>query len=131
MIEKQRHDADNADKKMDSIFYKMMKETGQEVHCLTGALVIPRTAMNIPTIFDICMAPGGFLATTLDMNPGAHATRFSLPVVKGGHKVLMHGYPKVTSCAMVRSSVPGPDSCRAPRESTNSQANCQPSGSWS
>jgi len=82
---------------MARIFYKMMKEIGQEMYQSTGALVIPKTDANNPTVLDICMAPGGFLATTLDLNPGAHATGFSLPVVGGGHKVLMHGYPKVIS----------------------------------
>ncbi|KAF2803437.1 uncharacterized protein BDZ99DRAFT_399739 [Mytilinidion resinicola] len=95
-FEKQRHNADNADKKMAQIFYKMMKEIGQEMHRSTGALAITKTAANSPTVLDICMAPGGFLATTLDLNPGAHALGFSLPVSEGGHKVLIHRAPNVT-----------------------------------
>jgi len=81
---------------MAQIFYKMMKEIGQEMHRSTGALAISKTAANSPTILDICMAPGGFLATTLDLNYGAHALGFSLPVSEGGHKVLLHRDPNVT-----------------------------------
>jgi len=81
---------------MATIFYKMMEEIGQEMHQSTGALALSRTDANNPIVLDLCMAPGGFLATTLDLNPGAHATGFSLPVVDGGHKKLMNGYPNVT-----------------------------------
>jgi len=66
------------------------------MHQSTSALALSRTEANNPTVLDICMAPGGFLATTLDLNPGTHATGFSLPAVEGGHKVLMNGYPNVT-----------------------------------
>jgi hypothetical protein len=42
------------------------------------------------------MAPGGFLATTLNLNPGAHVLGFSLPLSKGGHKTLLPRNPNVT-----------------------------------
>ena len=69
---------------MAQIFYEMMKEIGQEMHRSTCALAISNMAPNSPTILDMCMAPGGFLATTLNINPGARALGFSLPVSKGG-----------------------------------------------
>lgn len=43
----------------------------------------------MPTILDFCAAPGGFLATALDLNPTAQATAFSLPEKSGGHRVLL------------------------------------------
>ncbi|KAF2501301.1 hypothetical protein BU16DRAFT_546594 [Lophium mytilinum] len=98
-FKKQRHDADNADAKMAVIFYKMMKEIGQEMNLSNGALAIAKTTASSPAILDICMAPGGFLATALSLNPGAHALGFSLPIDKGGHKVLLPNYrndPNVT-----------------------------------
>ena len=42
-----------------------------------------------PRILDMCAAPGGFLESALDLNPGAHATAFSLPVSDGGHKMVL------------------------------------------
>jgi 23S rRNA U2552 (ribose-2'-O)-methylase RlmE/FtsJ len=81
---------------MARIFYQMMKEIGQEMNRSTGALAIPEMAANSPTILDMCMAPGGFLATTLSINPGARALGFSLPVSQGGHKALLPSDPNVT-----------------------------------
>jgi 23S rRNA U2552 (ribose-2'-O)-methylase RlmE/FtsJ len=81
---------------MSQIFYKMMKDIGQEMHQLTCALAISKIAPNSPTILDMCMAPGGFLATALSINPGAHALGFSLPVSKGGHKALLPTDSNVT-----------------------------------
>jgi hypothetical protein len=42
------------------------------------------------------MAPGGFLSMTLNLNPGAVAVGFSLPVSDGGHKALLPGESNVT-----------------------------------
>ncbi|PHH66053.1 hypothetical protein CDD81_578 [Ophiocordyceps australis] len=39
------------------------------------------------SILDLCMAPGGFLATALAHNPQARALAFSLPPQMGGHKI--------------------------------------------
>ncbi|OCL14162.1 hypothetical protein AOQ84DRAFT_309391, partial [Glonium stellatum] len=93
-FQKQRHNADNADGKMAQVFYEMMKEIGEEMHQSTYALAISKTVS--PTILDMCMAPGGFLATTLKINPGACALGFSLPISEGGHKVLLPKDPNVT-----------------------------------
>jgi 23S rRNA U2552 (ribose-2'-O)-methylase RlmE/FtsJ len=95
-FQRQRHNADNADKKTAQIFYEMMKEIGEEMHRSTGALVILKTAAPNQDILDLCMAPGGFLATVLGINPGARALGFSLPISKGGHKVLLPRDPNVT-----------------------------------
>ncbi|MCJ1309250.1 hypothetical protein MMC25_002908 [Agyrium rufum] len=99
-FQKQREDADNTTKekydRMSYIFYNMMKGIGQEMQRLTGALTIPNVEDNDgPSILDICMAPGGFLATAMALNPQASALGFSLPPKEGGHKVLLEKEFKV------------------------------------
>lgn len=49
-----------------------------------------------PSILDMCMAPGGFLATALESNPGARAVGFSLPRREGGHNVLLQRSPDIS-----------------------------------
>lgn len=54
----------------------------------TGAFEF--TDMPGPKIMlDLCMAPGGFVASVLDRHPAMHARAFSLPVEQGGHRVLL------------------------------------------
>lgn len=53
----------------------------------TGAFTILETGFWQPSVLDFCMAPGGFVATALDVNPSASATGFSLPPADGGHKI--------------------------------------------
>lgn len=72
-----------------------MKEIGNEMHRSTLALAISKMGENTPTILDTCMAPGGFLATTMSLNLGARAVGFSLPVSQGGHKALLPRDPNV------------------------------------
>jgi 23S rRNA U2552 (ribose-2'-O)-methylase RlmE/FtsJ len=79
---------------MARIFYEMMKDIGEEMHQSTRALAISNTVR--PTILDMCMAPGGFVAKTLEKNPGACVLGLSLPVSQGGHEVLLPGDPSVT-----------------------------------
>jgi len=79
---------------MAQFFYNMMKEIGEEMHQSTFALAILDTVR--PTILDMCMAPGGFLAKMLEKNPGARVLGLSLPVSEGGHKVLLPTAPDVT-----------------------------------
>ncbi|KAF1980739.1 hypothetical protein K402DRAFT_387626 [Aulographum hederae CBS 113979] len=92
----QRHNADTADEKMARIFYKMMKEIAQEMQRATGALAISDTSADAPAILDLCMAPGGFLATALKLNPTAQALAFSLPPSEGGHNVFLPNASNVT-----------------------------------
>lgn len=74
----------------------MMKNIAHELHKSTKAFKI-RQAVGTepPSILDICMAPGGFLATALEHNPTSHALAFSLPVSNGGHKVRLPQRPNV------------------------------------
>jgi len=74
-----------------------MKAIGKEMDKTTGgALRILDKSLNHPRILDLCCAPGGFLATTLGINPGAQARGISLPVDKGGHKVRLPEHSNVT-----------------------------------
>ncbi|KAL5603899.1 hypothetical protein FOVSG1_006649 [Fusarium oxysporum f. sp. vasinfectum] len=41
------------------------------------------------TILDMCVAPGGCLATAKRLNPGAEVMGFSLPPSDGGYSVLL------------------------------------------
>lgn len=83
-FQKQRRNADKPSEKNERFFYDMMKKIGKETHECTGAFRVRGT--NQPNILDMCMAPGGFLATALSLNPSAQAVGFSLPS-QGGHKL--------------------------------------------
>lgn len=95
-FQEQRRTADHADNKTAKHFYKMMKDIGNDMHQLTGAFQIKSLGPDKQSILDMCMAPGGFLATALRVNPEARALGFSLPKSNGGHKVLLPKYPNVT-----------------------------------
>jgi 23S rRNA U2552 (ribose-2'-O)-methylase RlmE/FtsJ len=74
-----------------------MQSIAREMHRMTGdALTITKGAMGDPAILDMCSAPGGFLSTAMDINPGAHALGISLPASDGGHKVRMPEDPNVS-----------------------------------
>lgn len=83
-FQKQQKTADNANEKVSKIFYNMMKSIAADMHAATGAFTIHTD--GTPRILDMCMAPGGYLATALSKNPGATAVGFSLPESQGGHK---------------------------------------------
>ncbi|XXH01841.1 hypothetical protein Hte_008203 [Hypoxylon texense] len=85
----QRQTADKADNRTASRFYDLMKKIGEELHQVTKAFEIRQNKSTQPRILDMCMAPGGFLATALGKNPNAWALAFSLPMSNGGHRVLL------------------------------------------
>ncbi|KAF2151625.1 hypothetical protein K461DRAFT_321826 [Myriangium duriaei CBS 260.36] len=95
-FQKQRDNADHCNKKTARFFYSMMKEIAQQLHDSTGCLCISNADATDRGILDFCMAPGGFLATALDLNSGAHALAFSLPLSVGGHRVLLPRSPAFT-----------------------------------
>lgn len=72
-----------------------MKRIGLELQSATNAFDIATTSPGLPEILDMCMAPGGFLATALSFNPGARSLAFSLPQSEGGHKALLPRHPDV------------------------------------
>ncbi|KAL4805722.1 hypothetical protein BDV18DRAFT_152457 [Aspergillus unguis] len=92
----QRRTADHADNKTIKRFYKMMEEIGYDMQQLTGVFRIESLDPGKHSILDMCMAPGGFLATALRFNPEARALGFSLPKCNGGHNVLLPKHPNVT-----------------------------------
>lgn len=62
-----------------------MRQIGKEMHNSTMAFAA-RTHPG--SILDMCVAPGGFLKTAMEFNPGCQAVGFSLPHSQGGYKVL-------------------------------------------
>ncbi|KAI1760170.1 hypothetical protein GGR53DRAFT_526380 [Hypoxylon sp. FL1150] len=94
-FKKQRENSDNVTNAAAEFFYELMKKIGEELHHFTHAFVILRSDSTPPQILDMCMAPGGFLATAMRKNPGAQAMTFSLPVSDGGHKVFIPKSPAI------------------------------------
>lgn len=86
---KQRRRADESSDKTVAFFFRLMKNIGQELHEECQAFTVLATPGKIPSILDWCMAPGGFLAVALKLNPNARALAFSLPEEQGGHRVLL------------------------------------------
>lgn len=72
-----------------------MQRIGKELQECTNAFTIQPSSTSHVTILDMCMAPGGFLATALSHSPGSRALTFSLPSGNGGHKVLLPRNPRV------------------------------------
>lgn len=70
----------------------MMKKIGKEMNNATGALKFNSSS----SILDLCMAPGGFLATALNLNPNAQAVAFTLPPSDGGHTIFLPKGPNLT-----------------------------------
>ncbi|KAF5694425.1 methyltransferase family like protein [Fusarium denticulatum] len=83
---KQRRAADKTDKQTSKYHYRLMQKIGEEIHNTTMGLA---TRTFPGTILDMCVAPGGFLATAKRLNPGAEVMGFSLPPSEGGYSVLL------------------------------------------
>ncbi|KAL3438412.1 hypothetical protein BDV09DRAFT_182693 [Aspergillus tetrazonus] len=99
---KQRRTSDKAHAKTVAHFYKMMQDIATDMNRLTGIFDIKPSASDIgnrPALLDLCMAPGGFLATALKINPTAQALTFTLPKSEGGHEVAreLRKHPNVTA----------------------------------
>ncbi|KAL4878994.1 hypothetical protein BJY04DRAFT_220587 [Aspergillus karnatakaensis] len=93
----QRRNADNANQRTAQRFYDMMKQSATEIHQLTGIFCFTSPNPDTHRILDTCMAPGGFLATALALNPTAQALAFTLPQTQGGHAVLSPLHPGITT----------------------------------
>jgi hypothetical protein len=70
-----------------------MTKIAEELHRSTTALTIQQACPGPINILDMCMAPGGFLKTTLNTNPGSHALTFSLPISCGGQRIRLPKNP--------------------------------------
>ncbi|KAK1673618.1 hypothetical protein BDP55DRAFT_555969 [Colletotrichum godetiae] len=88
-FQNQRRIAENPDERTTMIFFDMMKRIGQEMQKITSALKVKTPRWGKTQILDMGMAPGGFLATAMNLNPGAQAMGFSLPESDGGHRVII------------------------------------------
>ncbi|RAO73449.1 uncharacterized protein BHQ10_009461 [Talaromyces amestolkiae] len=74
----------------------MMKTIAYDMHQVTGIFHMKNASRDGYSVLDMCMAPGGFLAIALSCNPEAQAVAFSLPIINGGHQVLLPKRPNVT-----------------------------------
>ncbi|SLM35606.1 S-adenosyl-L-methionine-dependent methyltransferase-like [Lasallia pustulata] len=88
-FEKQRSRADNARGGQEYMFFRMMQGIGDELQASTDALTVTSERGEVVKILDICMAPGGYTASALKYNPAAIACGVTLPLAKGGHKLLL------------------------------------------
>ena len=64
----------------------MMQRIGDEMQAATGALHV---SSKKPCIMDLCMAPGGYTASAIKLNPNATVFGVTLPKALGGHLVLL------------------------------------------
>ncbi|KAK0932462.1 hypothetical protein LTR29_015975 [Friedmanniomyces endolithicus] len=94
---KQRQVSDQSrdDPKICRIFYEMMKNISHDMHKATGVFDILTTSTDNPKILDFCVAPGGYLETSMWHDPRAQATAFSLGTDQGGHEILMPPNPRI------------------------------------
>ena len=84
-----RKNADTANRKVETNFYNMMRNMGAEMNRKTSALTLPSESDSGARVLDLCIAPGGFSAATLELNPMANIDGVSLPLDEGGHRVIL------------------------------------------
>ncbi|KAH7112371.1 hypothetical protein EDB81DRAFT_953665 [Dactylonectria macrodidyma] len=94
-FKKQRRNADEGNERIAVYFYRLMKTIGHELQDHASAFTAHGSKSEPPSILDMCMAPGGFLATALGLNPESHALAFSLPTSMGGHHAFLPENPNV------------------------------------
>lgn len=70
-------------------FFKMMVAVGCELDKHTQALSNIGRNNQRPVVLDLCMAPGGFSAAVLKVNPTASLHGITLPSELGGHELLL------------------------------------------
>ncbi|KAF9881414.1 hypothetical protein CkaCkLH20_00560 [Colletotrichum karsti] len=102
-----RNNADNTDSRTERYFYDMMRRIANEMHHSTLAFRIKNPGADYPHILDMGCAPGGFLATALDKNPGAKGLGLSLPVPDGGYRVVLPSGPDVDIRYLDVTMLPG------------------------
>ena len=84
-FQKQRKIADGTDMKTSRGFFSLMERIGTEMQDTTGVMSIPDPGQ----ILDLCMAPGGYSASALKLNPRATVSGATLPERLGGHKLFV------------------------------------------
>ena len=65
-----------------------MRSVGDEMQTATQVFT-PRSPGQIAKVLDLCMAPGGYSATTFKYNPEATVRGITLPLEQGGHPLLV------------------------------------------
>lgn len=88
-FQQQRQRADTAKSWQCEIFYTMMKKLAFEMDTSTGVLSFTDNKGSKLQVLDLCMAPGGFSAAILALNPTASINGISLPRANGGHELLL------------------------------------------
>ncbi len=86
LFKNQRERSDNVNGRSRRTMFNMMRQIGDEIQEATGALDIPGES---PQVLDLCMAPGGYTASTLKHSPHAHVSGITLPETEGGHPLLV------------------------------------------
>lgn len=84
-FQKQRRNADKTDEKTSQPHFRLMRRIGEELHHATLGFATRTYPGNI---LDMCAAPGGFLATAMQLNPDSEAVAFSLPPSDRRYNVL-------------------------------------------
>lgn len=85
----QREKADKADHEGEGRFYQMMQEIAMQMEDDTSTLKLPCSKSHQSKVLDICMAPGGYAAAMLKINPHAKVFGITLGVQDGGHPLLI------------------------------------------
>ncbi|KAK2626828.1 hypothetical protein QTJ16_004003 [Diplocarpon rosae] len=83
----QREKADKTDEEGERRFYLMMQEIAEQMDRATGALKLQHSKSHTSKVLDICMAPGGYSAAIMRINPHSKLFGITLPVDLGGHRL--------------------------------------------
>ena len=90
--QKQMADQSIDNKKNQKYFFDLMRRIGAELQKFTQALSIES---HDPCIMDLCMAPGGYTASALEVNPSATVFGVTFPAAAGGHPLQLKRNPNV------------------------------------
>lgn len=63
-----------------------MCKIGDEINTASGGAL--ELLESNPRVLDLCMAPGGYTASALKYSPHANVCAFTLPINRGGHKII-------------------------------------------
>ena len=92
-FERQRRTADDPKQHDRRAFFFIMCGIGNEINGATGGAL--KLHISIARVLDLCMAPGGYTASTLKHSPHAVVCALTLPVYLGGHHVIHKRDPRV------------------------------------
>jgi len=93
-FEKQQSQADNAELKTRTMFFRMMLRIADQLDAETMALSLPQNTPRAPAFLNLCMAPGGFAKAALTRNHRVRVRGRSLPASAGGHEFLITSWER-------------------------------------